>query len=126
MIGERRVHSTIPVSDVDRAGAWYEEKLGVRLVTTLPSGRMYEAAAGTRFVLFPSPNAGASPNTLMGFDTPDIASDVRELKSRGVTFEEYDTPGFATVDSIATRGPIRSAWFRDPDGNILGVVQLPE
>jgi catechol 2,3-dioxygenase-like lactoylglutathione lyase family enzyme len=126
VLTERRVHTTLPASDMARARAWYAEKLGFEPMLDLPSGMMYEAAEGTRFVLFPSPNAGQAPQTCMGFATSDIEGDVRDLKAKGVTFEEYDTPNFKTVDSIATAGPTRSAWFRDSEGNILGIVQLPE
>ena len=55
----------------------------------------------------------------------DIEKVVAELKDRGVVFEEYDFPGLKTVDSIADTGPIRAAWFKDSEGNIIGVVQLP-
>lgn len=48
-----------------------------------------------------------------------------ELKARGVVFEDYDFPTLKTVDSIATTGPSRAAWFRDSEGNIIGIVQLP-
>ena len=126
MLTELRVHSTIPASDMPRARAWYAEKLGFEPILDLPSGMMYEAAEGTRFVVFPSPNAGQAPQTCMGFATSDIEREVRDLKTRGVTFEEYDLPNFKTVDSIMSTGLTRSAWFRDSEGNILGIVQLPE
>jgi len=126
VLTELRVHSTITASDMARARAWYAEKLGFEPILDLPSGMMYEAAEGTRFVVFPYPNAGQAPQTCMGFATSDIEREVRDLKTRGVTFEEYDLPNFKTVDSIATAGPTRSAWFRDSEGNILGIVQLPE
>ena len=126
MLTELRVHSTIPASDMARARAWYAEKLGFEPMLDLPSGMMYEAAEGTRFVVFPSPNAGQAPQTCMGFATSDIEREVRDLKTRGVTFEEYDLPNFKTVDSIMSTGLTRSAWFRDSEGNILGIVQLPE
>ncbi len=126
MLTELRVHSTIPASDMARARAWYAEKLGFEPILDLPSGMMYEAAEGTRFVVFPSPNAGQAPQTCMGFATSDIEREVRDLKTRGVTFEEYDLPNFKTVDSIMSTGLTRSAWFRDSEGNILGIVQLPE
>jgi hypothetical protein len=61
----------------------------------------------------------------MGFTTPDIDAEVRDLKARGVVFEDYDFPTLKTVDSIATNGPTRSAWFRDSEGNIIGIVQMP-
>ena len=60
---------------------------------------MYDAAETTRFVIYPSPNAGKSPNTCMGFATDDIDAEVRDLKARGVVFEEYDYPTLKTVDS---------------------------
>jgi catechol 2,3-dioxygenase-like lactoylglutathione lyase family enzyme len=125
VLTELRVHSTIPASDLARARAWYAEKLGFQPMRELPSGLMYEAGGGTRFVVYPSPNAGQAPQTCMGFATDDIEREVRELKARGVSFEKYDFPTFKTVDSIATAGPTRSAWFRDSEGNILGIVQLP-
>jgi catechol 2,3-dioxygenase-like lactoylglutathione lyase family enzyme len=126
MLTQCRVHSTIPAADLERAQSWYADRLGFEPVRELPGGLMYDAAEGTRFVIFPSPNAGKSPNTIMGFATPDVEAEVRELKARGVVFEEYDYPTLKTVDSIATVGPTRSAWFRDSEGNILGIVQLPE
>lgn len=126
MLTQSRVHATIPASDLGRARKWYADKLGFEPVRELPGGLIYDAAEGTRFIIYPTPNAGQSPNTLMGFSTSDIESEVRDLKARGVVFEEYDFPTLKTVDSIATAGPVRSAWFRDSEGNIVGVVQLPE
>ena len=126
MLTDRRAHSTIPAADLGRARQWYSEKLGFEPIRELPGGLMYDAAEGTRFIIYPTPNAGQSLNTLMGFVTPDIGAEVRDLKARGVVFEEYDYPTLRTVDSIATVGPTRSAWFRDSEGNIIGVVQLPD
>jgi catechol 2,3-dioxygenase-like lactoylglutathione lyase family enzyme len=126
LLTHRRVHATIPAADLGRTRKWYSDKLGFEPIRELPGGLMYDAAEGTRFVIYPTPNAGKSPNTLMGFATPDIEAEVRELKARGVVFEEYDYPTLKTVNSIATSGPVRSAWFRDSEGNIIGVVQLPE
>ncbi|MEO8250948.1 MAG: VOC family protein [Chloroflexota bacterium] len=125
MLTQRRIHATIPAADLGRARQWYEAMLGFKPIRELPGGLMYDAAEGTRFIIYPTPNAGQSPNTLMGFATPDIEAEVRELKGRGVVFEDYDFPNLKTVDSIATTGPTRAAWFRDSEGNIIGIVQLP-
>jgi catechol 2,3-dioxygenase-like lactoylglutathione lyase family enzyme len=124
MLGDHSTHTTIPVKDLSRAREWYEEKLGVKPVRELPGGLMYEGAQGSRFLLYPSPNAGQAPQTVMGFGTSDIDTDVRELKSHGVVFEEYDSPDLKTIGGISTREP-RAAWFKDCDGNILGIIQLP-
>jgi hypothetical protein len=85
---------------------------------------MYEAGDGTRFQLYPTPNAGQAPQTVMGLTTNQIEVDVRELAARGVVFEEYDLPDLKTVDSIATADNARAAWFRDSEGNILGLAQF--
>jgi len=53
-----------------------------------------------------------------------IEDEVGELRRRGVTFEEYDLPTLKTVDGVASVGPIKGAWFKDPDGNVIGVVRL--
>jgi catechol 2,3-dioxygenase-like lactoylglutathione lyase family enzyme len=126
LINQRPVQTTIPVSDVEKAAAWYEETLGFRPGRRLLDGIFYEAGDGTRFQLYETPNAGKSPATVMGLITPDIEADVRDLKGRGAVFEEYDLPGIRTVDSIATTDGARAAWFKDPDGNILGFLEMPD
>ena len=126
MLTELRVHTTIPATDMDRAMRWYEEKLGFKPVWKRVVGAMYEAGDGTRFQLYPTPNAGQAPQTVMGLTTNQIEADVREFKARGVVFEEYDLPDLKTVDSIATADNARAAWFRDSEGNILGLAQFPE
>jgi catechol 2,3-dioxygenase-like lactoylglutathione lyase family enzyme len=55
----------------------------------------------------------------------DVEATVADLRAKGVTFEDYDLPGLKTVNGIAELGGIRGAWFEDPEGNILSVVQLP-
>ena len=126
MLTERRVHTTIPAADMERAERWYEEKLGFRPIRKLPGGSLYQAGENSRFTIYPTPNAGKAPQTVMGFNTPDVEAEVRELKARGVVFEEYDYPTLKTVNSIATMGPVKSAWFKDSEGNILGIAQIPD
>ena len=74
--------------------------------------------------LFPSSGRSTGALTQAGWRTDDIEAVVADLKSRGVVFEEYDLPGFRTVNSIATTGPIRAAWFKDSEGNLLGIAQF--
>jgi catechol 2,3-dioxygenase-like lactoylglutathione lyase family enzyme len=126
MLNDRPTHTTIPAADMDRAVRWYEEKLGWTPAHRSPGGVSYGKPDDIRFVLYPSPNAGKAPQTVMGFRTADIEGDVRDLRARGVVFEEYDLPNLKTVGSIATMGEVRAAWFRDSEGNILGLVRLPQ
>jgi hypothetical protein len=55
---------------------------------------------------------------------PDVRAAVADLRSRGVVFEEYDFPGLKTVDGVADLGDGSAAWFKDTEGNIVGVVEL--
>jgi len=115
-------HTTIAVSDIDRAREFYEQTLGFTPSTVGPGGVFYPAGGATRFLVYPSGDAGSNRATYIGFEVKDIEAEVADLKGRGITFEHYE--GFTNADGIADTGPIRAAWFRDPDGNIVGVVQL--
>jgi catechol 2,3-dioxygenase-like lactoylglutathione lyase family enzyme len=66
MLSQHRSHTTIPAADIERARAWYAECLGLEPTASLPTGMAYELA-GSRFVIYPTPNAGKSPNTIMGW-----------------------------------------------------------
>jgi catechol 2,3-dioxygenase-like lactoylglutathione lyase family enzyme len=126
-----RVATRIPVRDLDRAREWYSEKLGLEPSEERPGGLLYRGTSG-EFALFGS--AGTSPGTFtqMGFEVDDLTATVAALKERGVEFEEVDIPGLETVDGIAevegnypSKGGIGelAAWFRDLDGNMLGLGQ---
>lgn len=125
MLKNNRAQTTLPVADLARARAWYADKLGLSPVQEDPGGLTYECGEGSRFLLFPSSGRSSGAFTQMGFDVADIVAEVRDLRARGVVFEEYDFPGLKTVDGIADIGPGRAAWFKDSEGNLVGLVQLP-
>ncbi|HEX2240592.1 MAG TPA: VOC family protein [Actinomycetota bacterium] len=111
----------IPAQDLERARAWYEEKLGLKPAEEAPEGLRYEAAGTTAFMLFTSTGQASGTHTQFGWDVDDLDSVVAQLKSNGVVFEEYDFPGFKTVNSIAEIEGERGAWFKDSEGNLLAV-----
>ena len=125
MLGSHRVFPTIPATDLARARRWYDEKLGLKPAAEAPEGLKYKLADGTGFLLYPTQFAGKAPNTLMGFETNDVEGDVAALKKKGVKFEEYNMPGLKTVNSIATMGSTKGAWFRDSENNILSIANPP-
>ena len=125
MLTDCPVHATIPASDHERAKRFYAEKLGLTPSTDQPGAAFYDAPGGSRFLLFASGGSASGTHTQMGFRVSDIDAEVRALRDRGVRFEEYDFPGFDKQTAIAQTGPIRSAWFKDSEGNLLGLVQLP-
>ena len=111
---------TIAVSDKAKAMAYYGEVLGLTLVDENPVGATFQCG-GTFLEIYPTPLAGTAKNTVTGFEVTDLEASMRELRARDVVFEEYERP--LTREGIAQLGPNRGAWFKDPDGNILALVQ---
>ena len=116
--------ATVPAKDLDRTRRFYEDVLGAQVVMEDPGGIIYRSGDST-FSLYPTEFAGTAQHTLGAFVVRDVDAAVAELRGKGVTFEDYDLPGLKTVDGIAELGGVRGAWFKDPEGNILSVVQPP-
>jgi catechol 2,3-dioxygenase-like lactoylglutathione lyase family enzyme len=121
----------LPAADLARARAFYAEKLGLEPVEERPGGLRYRCAWG-EFVVFESAGAPSGAHTQIGFEVDDIEAAVAALRARGVVFEEYDLPGMKTLDGIAqipgnypSKGGVgeRGAWFRDSEGNLIGIGQ---
>ncbi len=124
MLTQARTHAALPAADLARARRFYEEVLGLVPDEVAPGGVLYGTGEGTRFLVFPSSGSASGTHTQMGFTVADIEAEVADLKRRGVAFESYAMPEFDIATSIATFPGSRSAWFKDTEGNLLGVVQL--
>jgi catechol 2,3-dioxygenase-like lactoylglutathione lyase family enzyme len=130
MLRNASVATRLPAIDLERARAFYKDKLGLEPAEERPGGLLYRMAHG-EFALFESAGSPSGDHTQMAFEVEDIAMAVAELRRRGVVLEEYDSPGLATVDGIAdiegnypSKGNgERGAWFRDSEGNMLGIGQ---
>jgi predicted enzyme related to lactoylglutathione lyase len=122
MLMNAPIRAYIPVSDVVRARQFYEEKVGLQPKELYAGGVIYECG-GTEVFMYPTPNAGTSKASQAFWSVDDVEAEVNELKARGVKFEEYDMPGMAMKNSIATGGGAKAAWFKDTEGNIMAVVQ---
>lgn len=125
MLGNRRAAATIPAADLDRAKKWYAEKLGLSPTQEMDAGAIYRLGEGSGFLLYPTEHAGKAPNTLMTFESSDVDGDVAALKERGVSFMDIDEGGLKTVNSVATLGDLKAAWFKDSEGNILAIGNAP-
>jgi catechol 2,3-dioxygenase-like lactoylglutathione lyase family enzyme len=126
VLGERMLYANIPVKDLQEARRFYENTLGATPVREDQEYLEYRTG-DSRFGLYPNQEAaGSAQHTLGSFLVEDIEATVTELRSRGVTFEEYDAPGLKTENGIAQIGPEKAAFFKDPDGNILSVVEVEE
>jgi predicted enzyme related to lactoylglutathione lyase len=124
MLAERRAHTTLPTLDVDALRPFYEDVLGFTPRAILPGAVLYEAGDGSIFAISRAGQPSSGTNTQMAFTVPDVDAEVTELRARGVVFEAYDTP--RTEAGIARIGVGRAAWFKDPHGNLLGVLQFDE
>jgi catechol 2,3-dioxygenase-like lactoylglutathione lyase family enzyme len=122
MLGDAVLTTMIPVANVDRARRFYGETLGLREIEADPFSATFEAGGGTRLTAYRR-TGSTSDHALASFRVRNLARIVADLGRRGVSFEDYDTPAIRTVNSIAEDGPTRHAWFRDPDGNLLELVE---
>ena len=122
MLSDATICSYIPASDVPRARKFYEEIIGLIPKVEFAGGVVYECGGSTVF-LYPTPNAGTSKASQAFWQVRDVEAEVKDLKSRGVKFEEYDMPDISMHNSIATGGGAKTAWFRDTEGNILAISQ---
>jgi catechol 2,3-dioxygenase-like lactoylglutathione lyase family enzyme len=131
VLDNAKVATRLPAQDLERARAFYAEKLGLEPIEERPGGLLYRLKSG-EFALFQSAGASSGDHTQMAFEVDDIEAAVAELRGRGVVFEEYDAPGLSTVEGIAdiegnypSKGKgERGAWFRDSEGNLLGIGQV--
>ncbi len=132
MLTHARVAGRLPAQDLDRARRFYAERLGLEPADQRPGGLLYRMG-DCEFALYQSTGVSAGTFTQMAFTVQDIDATVAELTRRGVEFEDVDAPGLRTVGHIAeiegnypskNASGERGAWFRDSEGNLLGVGQL--
>jgi catechol 2,3-dioxygenase-like lactoylglutathione lyase family enzyme len=123
-LADAKVEPAIAVTDIDRARQFYEGKLGLSGGSDEPDGgHTYPCGVGSQIHIFPSPTAGKSESTLAGWALDDVEATVEELSSKGVTFEQYEEPLKTDARGIAELPGGRGAWFKDPDGNLLGLFE---
>lgn len=122
-ISEGAVFATVAVSSFDVARDFYAGTLGLNQVDENPGGLGFECGGGNLFV-YVSDTAGTGQATCAMWRVGDAAEAAAELAAKGVVFEEYDMPGTEFVDGVHVfgDGSFKNAWFKDPDGNILGIV----
>ena len=130
LLENAEVSTRLPAQDLGRARAFFAQKLGLEPVEEREGGLRYRCG-NCYFGVFQSAGRATGDHTQMAFEVDDIESVVAELRMRGVVFDEVDVPGLRTVDGIAdiegnypSKGVgERGAWFRDSEGNLLGVGQ---
>jgi catechol 2,3-dioxygenase-like lactoylglutathione lyase family enzyme len=127
-LSDAPLFASLPAHDIARAMRWYEEKLGLKPTTDLGNaGQLYQTG-GTNWLLYQTPSAGTARHTLAGWAVPNIDDAMRELRGKGVVFEDYafGDQGPNTENGVA-RDPAggAAAWFKDSEDNILSLAELP-
>jgi catechol 2,3-dioxygenase-like lactoylglutathione lyase family enzyme len=122
MISATMVVATVPVTDLERARKFYGDTLGLELLWETPAALRYRCGTVSELSVFKRPPVSAE-HTLAHFEVDDIEAVVRDLADAGVHFLDYGEGPLTTTGHIAQLGPARAAWFRDPDGNALGLRQ---
>ncbi len=130
MLTDKPVFATLPAVDIKRARKFYEEMLGLKVIAEDASpGITLMAGKGTGMYIYQR-GATKADHTVAEFEVEDIDMEVRELKRKGVMFEDYDIPamGIKTVNGIATMSmdgeQMKGAWFKDSEGNILALNEM--
>ena len=124
MVANASVYPVLPAEDLARAKSFYVDKLGLKVEYESEAGVGLSAGGGTQVFIYPYGKTKAE-HTTASFQVADAEAAVRELRSKGIVFEEYDLPGLKTVDGIAVIAGIKGAFFKDSEGNTIGVVQMP-
>ena len=123
MLQESPMYAYIPARDMARARKFYEEKVGLKPKEENAGGVTYQFGKGTACFLYPTPHAGTSKASQAFWQVEDVEREVRELKARGVEFDEYVMPGMKTENGIVVEGPVKSAFFKDSEGNLVCVSE---
>jgi catechol 2,3-dioxygenase-like lactoylglutathione lyase family enzyme len=124
MLTERRAHATLPSQDPGTLRRFYEDILGFRPFAEVQGAVLYRAGDGSLFAISRTTITARGGHTQMAFTVPDIDVEVAELRAHGVVFEEYESP--QSVGGIARIGAGRAAWFKDPEANLIGLIQFDQ
>jgi catechol 2,3-dioxygenase-like lactoylglutathione lyase family enzyme len=127
MLTDSKAFSGFAVRDLDAAKRFYGETLGLDVQAVEGNEQLAQLnlAGDTTVLVYPKPDHQPASYTILNFPVPDAAAAVRDLKAKGVPFESYDQPGLKTDEDSIMRGQGPAiAWFRDPSGNILSVIEM--
>ncbi|HKU92415.1 MAG TPA: VOC family protein [Sphingomicrobium sp.] len=123
MLGKADATPMIAVKDLDRARKFYEDTLGLKADDDWGEG--FTLKSGDTLVnVYRSEFAGTNKATALNFEVDDAEKEAGELREKGIFFEKYELPGLEPQgDLYVGEGGFKTAWFKDPDGNILSITE---
>lgn len=124
MLADSPVIAMVPTHDLEKARKFYEDVVRLTAAEDNAAEVTFSCGGGTAVMLYETFVDNLGDQTVATWMVKDLRSEVADLKSRGAEFIDYDLPRLKTVDSIATaEGVGIAAWFKDPDGNVMGLIQ---
>jgi catechol 2,3-dioxygenase-like lactoylglutathione lyase family enzyme len=124
MLGDKPAAATLAVSDLGRAREFYESTLGLTAIDSPPGSVLYRSGSSVVLV-YESEYAGTNQATAASWAAgEEFDAIVDDLRAKGVTFEHYDLPETTREGDIHVMGELKGVWFKDPDGNILSLINL--
>lgn len=118
-----RVYPTLPVVNLERAKKFYQEKLGLKVVQEDPSPGALLQAGGCYVYLYQRA-ATKADHTEAAFTVDNVEATMKELRAKGVKFEDYNLPNLKTTNGLLTMDGYKAAWFRDSEGNIVAISSM--
>ena len=123
MLGNRDAVANIAVKNLETAKRFYEDTLGLKPIDSEGDELIVYKSGNTALNVYRSQHAGTNKATAVTWAVGDeVEAVVRGLKAKGVSFEHYDMPGAKLEGDVHVFGDIKVAWFKDPDGNILNLI----
>lgn len=123
MLGNKDAVANLAVKNLEVAKKFYEDVLGLTQVGAEGKELIVFKSGNSTINVYRSRYAGTNQATAVTWSVGDELDDVvRALKAKGVTFEHYDLPGMTRKGDVHVAGKMKVAWFKDPDGNILNIV----
>lgn len=123
MLSDKTAIATIAVKDMEASKKFYEGTLGLSAVPGEDAGGLRYKSGDSWIFVYQSDSAGTNKATAVAWGVgDDIDAVVTDLKTKGVNFEHYDMPGMTVEGDLHVMGDMKAAWFKDPDGNILNLV----
>ena len=124
MLSDYPVFPILLSKDLDATRTFYHDVLGLDIAREDHGDRIvFRTGGGTQIAVTLSTIGTSDTQTQMAWRVPDIKASRDELRERGVRIEEYEAPDPVTTDGIADMGHSWAAWFIDPSGNVLAIVQ---
>ena len=122
MIGDKDAIATIAVKDIEKARKFYTEVLGLKPSPAAEPEVLNYKSGKSSLIVYKSQYAGTNKATAANWHVDDVEKEARDLKAKGVAFEHYDIPGLTQKGDVYVTKNFKTAWFKDPDGNILAIM----